>query len=137
MHGWRWKACALPGGIVTRTSCSAFASVRLARQSHSCRPQGSTSICASGEVTKWKQCAWHISLRLGLGGLLRQSQPLELLDLRLDRDLGREALGRARAVEAVDALDAVDDELRVLRHRDRAAVAEADHVLAHLLGRVD
>src|SRR5258706_8791552 len=137
MYGWRWKACALPEGIVTRTSCSSLESVRPARQSHSCWPQGRTSICASGEVTKWKQCALHISLRLGGRRLLRQAQLLEVLDLLPDRDLGRQAFGRAGAVEAVDALDAVDDELRVLGHRDRSAVAEADHVLAHLLRGID
>src|SRR5690349_2128428 len=106
MCGWRWKACALPGGMVTRTSWSSFESVRPGRQSHSWWPQGSSSICTSGEETKRRQCALHISASLPL----RQAQGLEVLDLLLDRDLGREPLGRGRAVEAVDAPDAVDDE---------------------------
>src|SRR5262245_6819383 len=67
----------------------------------------------------------------------RQPQRHELLDLLLDRDLGREALGRGGAVEAVEVAHTIEEVGRVLRERNRAAVAEDERVGAQALHRVD
>ena len=118
----------MPGRIVTRTRVRSFVPVSSGSDSHQCLPHGACSIAACFVAVTNRRLLARSTAFFGVPASRRQPDALERPDLLGDRALGRQALDRAGAVEAVDAAAVRDDVLRVGRLGDRAAVADDEDV---------